>query len=61
MSYLTDLFNPYFLMFLGTLLLVVVSVVYYFESKTRDQNHKIASMLSLVSTLAEMLIMSKCK
>jgi len=53
MSYLTDLFNPYFLLFLGTLLLVVVSVVYYFESKSRDQNHKIASMLSLVSTLAE--------
>jgi len=40
-------------MFLGILLLVVALVVVYFESKTRDQNHKIASMLSLVSTLAE--------
>jgi hypothetical protein len=28
-------------------------VVVYFESKSREQNHKIASMLSLVSTLAE--------
>jgi hypothetical protein len=40
-------------MFLGILLLVVALVVVYFESKMRDQNHKIASMLSLVSTLAE--------
>ena len=28
-------------------------MVVYFESKSREQNHKIASMLSLVSTLAE--------
>ena len=40
-------------MFLGILVLVVALVVVYFESKMRDQNHKIASMLSLVSTLAE--------
>jgi hypothetical protein len=33
--------------------LVVALLVVYFESKMRDQNHKIASMLSLVSTLAE--------
>ena len=50
---LTDLFNPTFFMFLGILLLVVALLVVYFESKMRDQNHKIASMLSLVSTLAE--------
>lgn len=40
-------------MFLGILLLVVALLVVYYESKMRDQNHKIASMLSLVSTLAE--------
>ena len=40
-------------MFLGILILVVALVVVYFESKSREQNHKIASMLSLVSTLAE--------
>jgi hypothetical protein len=50
---LTDLFNPTFFMFLGILLLVVALVVVYFENKMREQNHKIASMLSLVSTLAE--------
>lgn len=50
---LSELFTPTFLMFLGILLLVVALVVVYFESKMRDQNHKIASMLSLVSTLAE--------
>jgi hypothetical protein len=53
MASLTDLFNPTFLMFLGILLLVVALLVVYFESKIREQNHKIASMLSLVSTLAE--------
>jgi len=53
MASLADLFNPTFLMFLGILVLVVALVVVYFESKMRDQNHKIASMLSLVSTLAE--------
>ena len=53
MASLADLFNPTFLMFLGILVLVVALMVVYFESKMRDQNHKIASMLSLVSTLAE--------
>ena len=53
MASLADLFNPTFLMFLGVLVLVVALLVVYFESKMRDQNHKIASMLSLVSTLAE--------
>ncbi len=53
MAYLADLFSPTFLMFLGVLVLVVALLVVYFESKIRDQNHKIASMLSLVSTLAE--------
>ncbi len=53
MATLADLFSPTFLMFLGILVLVVALLVVYFESKMRDQNHKIASMLSLVSTLAE--------
>jgi hypothetical protein len=53
MTSLTYLFSPTFLMFLGVLFLVVAVLVVYYESKMRDQNHKIASMLSLVSTLAE--------
>ena len=53
MTSLTDLFNPTFFMFLGILILIVAVLVVYFETKMRDQNHKIASMLSLVSTLAE--------
>ena len=53
MASLADLFNPTFLMFLGILVLVVALLVVYFESKMREQNHKIFSMLSLVSTLAE--------
>jgi NADH:ubiquinone oxidoreductase subunit K len=53
MTSVTDLLNPTFLMFLGILVLAVALIVVYFESKMREQNHKIASMLSLVSTLAE--------
>jgi hypothetical protein len=53
MTSLTDLFNPTFLMFLGILVLVVALIVVYFESKMREQNHKINSMFSIVSTLAE--------
>jgi hypothetical protein len=55
MPSLTDLFNPTFLMFLGILVLVAALLVVYFESKMREQNHKITSMLSLVSSLAEEL------
>jgi hypothetical protein len=53
MASLTELFNPTFLIFLGILVLVVALLVVYFETKFRDQNHKISSMLSLVSSLAE--------
>ena len=55
MPSLSVLFNPTFLMFLGLLVLVVALLVVYFESKMREQNHKITSMLSLVSSLAEEL------
>jgi len=53
MASLADLFNPSFFIILGIVALFIALVVVYFESKMRDQNHKIASMLSLVSTLAE--------
>ena len=53
MASLADLFNPTFFMFLGILVLVAALLVVYFETKIREQNHKVASMLSLVSTLAE--------
>jgi hypothetical protein len=53
MSSISDIFSPTFLIFLGILVLVVSLLVVYFEGKMRDQNHKISTMLSLVSTLAE--------
>ena len=53
MPSLADLFNPSFLMFLGILVLVASLLVVYFESKNREQNHKINSMFSIVSSLAE--------
>ena len=52
---IVDLFNPSFLMFLAVLVLVSALIVVYFESKMREQNHKIASMLSIVSSVAEEL------
>lgn len=53
MTSLADIFNPSFFIILGIVVLLIALVVVYFESKMREQNHKIASMLSLVSTLAE--------
>ena len=41
------------LMILGIVLLAIALAVVYFERKLREQNHKIASMFSLVSSLAE--------
>jgi hypothetical protein len=53
MSFLSDILNPTLLIFLGITLLIIALLIVYFESKMREQNHKIASMLSLVSSLAE--------
>jgi hypothetical protein len=53
MTSFAELFNPSFFIILGIVTLLVALVVVYFESKMREQNHKFASMLSLVSTLAE--------
>jgi len=43
------------LIILGVALLGIAIAVVYFERKIREQNHKIASMFSLVSSLAEEL------
>jgi hypothetical protein len=59
MSSLTDLFNPTFIMFLGILLLGLALLVLYYENKIREQNHKLSSMLYLVSSLAEEVNMVK--
>lgn len=53
MPSLIDIFNPSFFMFLGILVLVVALMVVYFESKMREQNHKMSSMLNLVTFMAE--------
>ena len=53
MPSLIDIFNPSFFMFLGILVLVAALLVVYFESKMREQNHKMASMLSLITCIAE--------
>lgn len=48
-----SLFNSTSLLFLGVLVLCCAMLFAYFESKAREQNHKISSMLSLVSSLTE--------
>jgi hypothetical protein len=53
MASLIDIFNPSFFIFLGILVLVAALLVVYFESKMREQNHKIASMLNLVTCMAD--------
>jgi len=53
MNSLAELFNPQFFIILGIVVLLIGLVTVYFETKMREQNHKISSMLSLVSTLAE--------
>jgi hypothetical protein len=55
MSILSAIFNPTLLIFISVLLLVTSLLIVYFENKMREQNHKISSMLSLVSSLAEEL------
>lgn len=52
---LTELFNPSFFMLLGILLLAISFLIFYFENKAREQNHKINSMFSLVSSITEEL------
>ena len=54
-----DLLNPTFLIFLGIACLLIALLTLYFENKFREQNHKITSMLSLVSTLADEINNSK--
>ena len=50
---LADIFNSTFFLVLGIVLLLFGLLVMYFETKMRDQNHKISSMVSLVSSMAE--------
>jgi hypothetical protein len=53
MPSLVDIFNPSFFMFLGILVLVAALLVVYFESKMREQNHKMTSMLALITCVAD--------
>lgn len=50
---MAGLFNPSFLFYLGIMVLSIALLVVFFESKFREQNHKISSMFSIVTTLAE--------
>ena len=50
-----DIFNPSFFMFLGVVVLVAALLIVYFESKMREQNHKISSMFSLVTAITDEL------
>ena len=53
MSGLSEIFTPAFFIILAIVFLLIAMLVVYIENKWKEQNHKIASMLSLVSSLAE--------
>lgn len=48
-----DVFNLSFVVYLGILILCLSLLFVYFESKLREQNHKMASILQIVSSLAQ--------
>ena len=50
---LTDILTVPFLISLGVTLLLVGLVGYFFMQRLQEQNHKMASMLGLVTTMAE--------
>ena len=56
---LGNLLSNSFLVSVGVSLLIVSIASYFFLQKMNDQNHKISSMLGLVSTMAEELNMVK--
>jgi hypothetical protein len=53
MTFFSNIFNTSFLILLGIIVLSISLLFVYNESKIREQNHKMNSMLSLVSSLAE--------
>jgi hypothetical protein len=53
MTTMTDILNPTFLMCLGIILISIACLVIYFENKFRDQNHKMTTMLGLVTALTD--------
>jgi hypothetical protein len=53
MSTISDILNPTFLMCLGIILISIACLVIYFENKLREQNHKMSSMLGLVTSLTD--------
>ena len=48
-----ELTSPAILLCLGMIVVVAALLVVYFESRLREQNHRLKTMLSLITTLAE--------
>lgn len=48
-----ELTSPSILLCLGMIVVVAALLVVYFESRLREQNHRLKTMLSLITTLAE--------
>jgi hypothetical protein len=54
-----DVFNLSFVVYLGILILCLSLLFVYFESKLREQNHKMLHMLEIVTTLSNEIHMSQ--
>ena len=61
MNQVKDIFNTQFFVILGVVLLIVTCLVLYIEQKFKAYDHKMSSMLSLVSSLAEEMDIFKNK
>ena len=48
-----DIFTPGVLICLGLLVVAIAGLIIYFENKFREHDHKIVSMLDVVTSLAE--------
>lgn len=48
-----EITSPAILLCLGMIVIVAALLVVYFESRLREQNHRLKTMLSLITTLAE--------
>ena len=55
------MFSANFFLVLAFIILILAGLILYFEYKYKEQNHKIASMFSLISSLADELRVTKCK
>lgn len=59
MNQLKNIFNPQFFIILGIVVLLITCLILYIENKLKSYDHKMSSMLNIVSSFIEEMNMSK--